>query len=264
MSAPTTTPLYRHVRGTGPAVLWLHGYTMDSTCWDALWDRLPGWRHVGVDLPGHGRSGPMRPGWTLADLAAQLTEVLRAERADRVVALSFGSCVALQLAIDEPGLVRKLVLGAPTIAGAPDQPGTARRYKELMMLRRLGAAPGDLTDRWMQSPPDIFRGTEAHPELRARLRQTISRHRWSELDSGAMRSIGAAVHTDGQLRRIAAKTLVVTGSEDMPTFLDNAERLRRTVADVQVLSLAGAGHLVLIERPDEVAGALAAHLTQQT
>jgi hypothetical protein len=22
-------PLYRHIRGDGPAVLWLHGYTMD-------------------------------------------------------------------------------------------------------------------------------------------------------------------------------------------------------------------------------------------
>jgi 3-oxoadipate enol-lactonase len=202
----------------------------------------------------------MRPGWTLADLAGQLTEVLHDERAHRVVALSFGSCVALQLAIDEPQLVRKLVLGAPTIAGAPDQPGTAQRYRELMMLRRIGADPDQLTERWMQSPPDIFRGTERHPELRGRLREAIGRHRWAELYSGAMRSVGAAVHTDEQLGRIAARTLVVTGTEDMPTFLDNAERLRRQVADVEVLSLAEAGHLVLIERPAEVAGALARHL----
>lgn len=255
-------PLYKHIRGDGPAVLWLHGYTMDSTCWQALWDLLPGFRHVGVDLPGHGRSGPMCPEWTLADLAGQLTAVLRDERAHRVVALSFGSCVALQLAIDEPSLVRTLVLGAATIAGGPEQPGTAQRYKELMLLRRLGAGPEAITERWMQSPPDIFRGTEQHPVLRARLRETIGRHRWAELDSGAMRSISAAVHTDDQLRRIAARTLVVTGTEDMPAFLGNADRLHRTVSTVDLVNLPGAGHLCLIERPEQIARTLADHLTQ--
>jgi pimeloyl-ACP methyl ester carboxylesterase len=260
MTARLDTPLHTLVRGAGPAVLWLHGYTMDSTCFEQLWERLPGWRHVGVDLPGHGRSGPMGAGWSLADLAARLAGVAEREGAHRVVSLSFGSCVALQLAIDAPRLVDRLVLGAPTIAGAPDQPGTAQRYKELMLLRRMGADPELITDRWMCSPPDIFRGTERHPELRARLRATISRHTWSELDSGAMRSIGAAVHTDAQLRALAARTLVVVGAEDMPSFVDNAERLRRTVPAVSVLRLPAAGHLCLIERPGEVATALAEHL----
>jgi pimeloyl-ACP methyl ester carboxylesterase len=252
--------IHLHTRGDGPAVLWVHGYTMDSTCWEQLWGRLPGWRHIGVDLPGHGRSGPMPRGWTLADLAGQVAEVARAEQAPRLVALSFGSCVALQLAIDEPGLLRRLVVGAPTIAGAPDQPEAAQRYKELLLLRRMGSGGDVIAEQWMRSPPDIFRGTERHPELRARLRATIGRHRWDELDSGAMRSINACVHTDEQLGRIAAETLVVAGAEDMPTFVRNAERLRRTVPRVSVLRLAAAGHLCLIERPDAVAGAVAAHL----
>jgi len=68
------------------------------------------------------------------------------------------------------------------------------------------------------------------------------------------------VHTDADLARITARTLVVTGTEDMPVFCGDAERLRRTVPRVRLLLLPEAGHLVLIERPDEVAGALAAHL----
>jgi pimeloyl-ACP methyl ester carboxylesterase len=263
-AAVTGTALHRRVQGAGPAVLWLHGYTMDSECWQGLWDLLPGFRHVGVDLPGHGGSGPIGPQWTLADLAARLTGVLREERATKVVALSFGSCVALQLAIDQPALVRTLVLGAATIAGGPEQPGTAQRYKELMLLRRMGAGAEAITQRWMQSPPDIFRGTEKHPELRARLRATIGRHRWAELDSGAMRSVGASVHTDAQLRSIAARTLVVTGDEDMPVFLDNARRLHGTVPDVALRLLPGAGHLCLIERPEDIAGPLADHLREES
>ena len=43
-----------HSVGDGPAVVWIDGYTMDSTSWSELWGLLPGWRHLGIDLPGHG------------------------------------------------------------------------------------------------------------------------------------------------------------------------------------------------------------------
>src|SRR4029077_8416311 len=55
--------------GSGPTVLWIHGYTLDSSLWADLWQRLPGYRHIGVDLPGHGSSGPVPAGLTLPALA---------------------------------------------------------------------------------------------------------------------------------------------------------------------------------------------------
>jgi pimeloyl-ACP methyl ester carboxylesterase len=246
--------------GDGPGVLWLHGYTMDSSTWQPLWELLPGWRHVGVDLPGHGRSGPIERGWSMAAVADQVGAVAAAQGAAAVVALSFGSIVALQLAIQRPELVPRLVLGAATIAGAPEVPEAGRRYREMLLLRRLGAPPAAVADLWMTSPPDIFRGTERHPELRAALRAVIVAHSWAELDSGAMASIRSAVRTDADLARITARTLVVTGTEDMPVYLDNAERLGRTVAGAALHTLPGAGHLCLLEEPAAVAPLIAAHL----
>ena len=101
-----------HVQATGygPAVLWIHGYTMDSTLWHPLWDLLRGFRHIGIDLPGHGRSGPLSQDDTLPALAARIAEIARAEHAHGVVALSFGSCVALQLATAYPHLVSRLAV----------------------------------------------------------------------------------------------------------------------------------------------------------
>ncbi len=250
--------------GDGPAVLWLHGYTMDSTVWQRLWQLLPGWRHVGVDLPGHGGSDPLAPGTTLTDVAAEVAEVARREQAERVVALSFGSCIALQLAADAPELVRSLVVAAPTVAGAPPEPGTGDRYRELAMLMLSGAAPEQVADRWMTSPPDIFRGTEEHPQLRASLREVIGRHSWAELRTGAMAGLARQVHTDEVLRRITADTLVVIGDADMPTFVDNADRLAATLDRCTVHPMERAGHLCLLERPDAIAPALAAHLCRDT
>lgn len=267
MTTQTNTQLRFRAVGSGPAVLWIHGYTMDSSIWAELWERLPGWRHIGVDLPGHGQSAPLAPGLTLAGLADQVAEVRAVTGARRVVGLSLGSCVALQLAADHPDLVGRLIVGAPTIAGAPSEPGTAERHRELRVLRRMApaiskriAASELLADLWMQSPPDIFRGTEDHPELRKRLREVIVSHRWEELATGALGSVAAAVHTDEDLRRITAATLVFCGDEDMPTFIANAGRLGRVLADCRVEPVRKAGHLCLLERPADVAAALAAHL----
>jgi pimeloyl-ACP methyl ester carboxylesterase len=246
--------------GRGPAILWIHGYTMDRTIWYPLWDKLPGFRHCGVDLPGHGRSGPIRDGETLAGLAARIMEVAAAEGADQVVGLSFGSAVALQLAISYPQAVRRLVVAAPAIAGALSDAGAARREIQLTMLYRIAGPGPHMTKLWMTSPPDIFRGTESHPPLRERLGRIIDGHRWAELKCGAMRSLVSHVHTDADLGRVTAATLVITGDQDMPAFLANASRLAAVVPRCDRLSVPEAGHLCLIERPDEVAGPLRAHL----
>ncbi|MEV4377836.1 alpha/beta hydrolase [Streptosporangium sp. NPDC049644] len=246
--------------GTGPAVLWVHGYTMDLTLWEPLWGLLPGWRHIGVDLPGHGGSEPLRPGVTLPALAVRLAEIASAERADRVVGLSFGSCVALQMALEAPEVVRHLVLAAPTLGGAPPDPAARRRYLELMMLRRAGGAREQMAELWMSSPPDIFRGTEAHPELRARLREVIGRHSWAELDSGAMAGLTAHRHSAEDLVRIRARTTVIIGDSDMPVFVDNAKMLGKMVAQCDIRTIHNSGHLPLLECPEMSAKAVFAGL----
>jgi pimeloyl-ACP methyl ester carboxylesterase len=256
------TPMDLHVEtaGRGPAVLWIHGYTMDSSLWHPLWELLPGFRHVGVDLPGHGRSGPLRSDATLPGLAARLARVAEAEQARAVVAISLGSCAALQLAMQWPDLIDRLVVGAATIAGAPAAPGTAKRSAELAMLYRIAGPGPHLTELWMRSPPDIFLGTERHPELRALVRGTIDKHPWTELSTGAMRSLTAHTHSDQDLGTITARTLVLAGDRDLPAFTANAARLAAAITHCRVVTVPDAGHLCLLERPETVAGSLRDHL----
>ncbi|MCB5163510.1 alpha/beta hydrolase [Streptomyces bambusae] len=250
--------------GSGPTVLWLHGYTMDATLWRPLWRLLPGLRHVGVDLPGHGGSEAMRPGLTLPELGAQVMGLARAQGARRWVGLSFGSTVALEAALAYPDEVDRLVVGAPSPGGAPADPAVRKRFIEMLMLRRMrgtGAeAAEQLADLWMAAPPDIFRGTEAHPALRAELRSVVTRHSWAELASGAMAGIAAHVHSAEDLARITAHTFALTGSDDMPVFHDNAALLSRVVPECRTFVVPGAGHLPFLEQPWAVAPLLSEHL----
>ena len=96
-------------------------------------------------------------------------------------------------------------------------------------------------------------------EVFSRLREVIVRHRWQELATGALGSVAQAVHTDEDLRRITAATLVFCGDEDMPTFIANAGRLGRVLPDCRVVPVRAAGHLCLLERPADVTAALSAH-----
>ncbi|MER6071442.1 alpha/beta hydrolase [Streptomyces sp. NPDC001817] len=249
-----------HRSGSGPGVLWLHGYTMDSTVWRPLWDRLPGWTHIGVDLPGHGGSAPIPAGLTLTGLAGQLAEIAQDTGARRVVALSFGSMAAVELAVRQPQLVERLVVAAPTLAGTANDAAAKVRYRQLAILYRMTGPGEQLADLWMQSPPDIFKGTERHPELRAALRAVVARHGWAELGDRAMDGLTACRHTEDDLRRITARTLVVVGDEDMPAFVRNGEKLQATVTDCRLLTLLGSGHLPLLERPGAVAPLIASHL----
>ncbi|MGB4836918.1 MAG: alpha/beta fold hydrolase, partial [Nostocoides sp.] len=105
-----------HATGDGPGVLWLHGYTMRAQVWEPLWALLPGWRHLGLDLPWHGESRDLRAGEELGALADTVVQHLSAQGVNHVVALSFGTVLAAEMAIRHPGAVASWVLAAPALA----------------------------------------------------------------------------------------------------------------------------------------------------
>lgn len=107
--------------GQGPPVLLLHGYG----------DTADGWRHIvpellrehrviAVDLPPFGRSGTPRGPALIdfyRDFFPQLYRRLELERAT-IVGHSLGGAMALQMALEEPGMVERLALVAPAGLGS--------------------------------------------------------------------------------------------------------------------------------------------------
>jgi pimeloyl-ACP methyl ester carboxylesterase len=105
--------LFYEEHGSGEPLVLLHGGIGASEIWAAIAPALAvGRRVITVDLQGHGRTAdidrPLRPEH-LADDIATLLEHLGLERAD-VLGYSLGGEVALRLAIQHPGRVRRLIL----------------------------------------------------------------------------------------------------------------------------------------------------------
>ena len=261
MSRPTETfeGLALHLSGTeGEGVLWLHGYTLDSTIWSRLWGQLPGWRHAGLDLAGHGQSRDLQRDDTLASLASTVIRIARHHDLRHLVGLSFGGMVALQAAIDAPEAFASLALGSPAVAGGATDSDAATRNRELSRLYRERGAGRWLAELWMRSPPDIFKGAARDTALWNALAEVVERHRWSELATDQMNRLT----TPSQLARlssIACPTLLLIGEDDMPVFKRTAQLLRRAVAGCERVYVPSAGHLGLLEAPAEVAPSLSAH-----
>ena len=133
--------LFYEVRGSGPAVVLLHGGGLDRTMWDPqLEPLLRSFRVVRYDARGHGRSSaPMGPYSMVEDFRLVLDH-LGVERA-HLVGLSMGGGTALDFATAYPARVHTLALvstsGPPP--GAPLPPGTPPPLTEEAGRSRLRA-----------------------------------------------------------------------------------------------------------------------------
>ncbi len=94
----------------GPAFVLVHGLASNARLWDGVAGRLTALGHpvVTVDLRGHGRSSRPDGPYDIPTVAADLAKAIRALGLDRplVAGQSWGGNVVLQLAADQPALVR--------------------------------------------------------------------------------------------------------------------------------------------------------------
>ena len=106
--------VYSTSAGSGKTtVVLVHGWTCDSSSWDAQVPVLSKhYRVLTLDLPGHGRSGAPKDGKFSIDLFARAVEAVRADaHADKIVLVghSMGAPVIRQYAHTYPDRVAGLV-----------------------------------------------------------------------------------------------------------------------------------------------------------
>ena len=244
--------------GPGSKVLWIHGYTLDSSSWREMWRRLPGWHHIGLDLPAHGDSADIGPEDDLRQLGRKVVDFCRAQDIHHVVALSFGTLTATQAAIEAPDYFKSMVLGAPSLAGGPSDAEVGATYWKLHQLYKTVGPGPEMKATWMACI--AWNGIERHPELREELGQLVADHRWTELDNWAIHRLLQPAHDDADLRRIRTPILVVIGDGDLPAFHTCAGILERELPDCVRVTLRDTGHLCMLQSPEPSAIAIERHL----
>lgn len=238
--------------GEGPAVLLLHAGIVDSRMWDAQMRTLGGSRRVvRYDQRGFGRSDrPTEPWSETRDLAAVM-DAAGVERA-ALVGNSLGGQVAVDFAVERPERVTALVLVASSLRGFGFDDGAteeqARRWDE-------AEERGDL-EAMAQIDLEIWAPLGGGGGIRELV---LDNAHMNLLQIGPERPGTPAVEW---LERIAAPTLVVTGSEDVQGMEDIAHALVERIPYARKVVLEGADHLVPLRKPAEFDGILLEFLEQ--
>lgn len=254
----------RHVPGDGERVLWIHGYTMDSSVWGELWARLPAWDHLGLDLPGHGASRPLRADDDLPTLARRVGELALAHGVRHVCALSFGTILALQMSMESGSALGSAVLAAPALAGGPEDAAVAARYRELALLYRQKGSGPHMAELWLRSPPVTFKGLDARPGAKRLMAELAGRHTWRELEDLSMLRLTSPPQTEDRVRTIESDVLVLVGTDDMPAFKQCADSIVEWTVSSRRVDLTALGHLCILEAPEIVAPLIHDHLAANT
>jgi len=248
--------LYVDVDGAGPAVVLAHGFGGSARNFGpqmrALKDR---YQVVRYDARGHGRSdAPSEPeAYTPAAFVVDMGRALDEVGASSAVVggLSMGAGTALRFAAAHPDRVRGLVLSAFP-AGADDPEGfagKALRFAETIEREGLEAAgeeyvwgPKTRLDR--NAVNFVQQGFLEHPPhaLALTLRGVIA----------AQPSV-AAMRAD--LASLRHPTLIIVGSVDGPSRRAS-EALAATLPQARLVVVPGAGHVVNLQKPDEVSAAM--------
>ncbi|MDZ4674056.1 MAG: alpha/beta fold hydrolase [Gemmatimonadota bacterium] len=238
-------------RGTGPAVLFIHGYPLDRTIWQHQVAHLEGYRRIAPDLRGMGRSDAPDLGYSMATYSDDLAGLLEVLGEESVVlcGLSMGGYVALEFLRRHPDRVRGLVL-MDTKAEADSPEGRKARDAQLAMVRESGIAA--LAD---QMVPKLL-ASGAAPSLVAQVRAMVMATPVAGVAGalGAMRDRGDSRVLLPELGRIPV--LVVSGAADALIPAAVAEALADAIPGARLEIIPGAGHLPPLEQPAATTAAL--------
>ncbi len=227
------------VTGDGDRVVLVHGFTQTGRSWSTVAAALAGDHQVvAVDAPGHGGSAAART--DVRDAAALIGT---AGRRATYVGYSMGGRMCLQLALDSPELVERLVLVSAT-AGIEDETERAGRRRHDDELAALIERDGvEAFVRWWVSQP-LFAGLP-DPGLADRGRNTVD----GLAASLRLAGTGSMEPVWDRLGELQQPVLVVAGALDAK-FVGVGQRLVAGIPGAELQIVEGAGHTVHLERPD--------------
>jgi pimeloyl-ACP methyl ester carboxylesterase len=237
---------------TLPVVVMIHGAGFDHSTWalHSRWFAHHGFAVLAPDLPSHGRSAGTAL-TTIADLADWTASMIDAAGTStaRLIGHSMGSLIALETAARHPAKITRLDLmgTAATMTVGPDllkdAEANAQTAIDMVSIWGLGfqaelggsLAPG----LWM------------HGGAQRVLETTKPGVLFTDLTAcnAYQNALAAAA-------QIAIPVTLILGERDMMTPAKAGKALAAALPNARTVILPGAGHMMMVERPDEVLAAL--------
>ena len=225
------------------------------------------------DLPGYGRTDKPRVRYTVPYFARFIRRYMdeRGLRSASLVGASLGGRVALEVALEEPRLVRKLVLVNTLGLGRPQVKAAQMAYG-LVSLPRVGEAVMNFTrDALEWAPPRFIRrfaaryaGTTVDLEKTmddaylADLREMYAADEFRSAYLSTVRGLinpralfGGQHDVTRRLNELKIPVQLIWGADDPLFPVAHAERASSLIEHSRLAVIQDAGHTPQAERPEE-------------
>lgn len=229
--------------GSGPALLLVHGWTLDLHMWDPQVAALRNsFRLVRLDRRGHGLSGGIPTAHQdAADLATLCQQLQLSQVA--LLGMSQGARAVVEFAAAAGEQVRALILdGAPDVT-RPHAPEEVPLGHFRALVRR-----GDLDAfrrEWLTHPLMQLRTQDRR--MHELLVEMVARYHGADLLCST--NDKSTPTTPPDLRRIRQPTLVISGAEDLPGRALAAQHLVTLLPAAEAAVIAHAAHLPNLDNP---------------
>jgi len=241
-------------RGSGLAVVFVHGHPFDQSMWDAQVEALS-WKYraITLDLRGYGASevpdveATTLEATTLETMARDvcgLLDHLRVERAV-VVGLSMGGQVAMAFADLFPERLAGLVLAATFAEADTPEGAAARRAMAERFVQEGSVLPGGEMMPKLLAAASVKRD----PQLAVKVFTMIA----NAPPAGAAAALrGRALRKDYNetLRAVRVPALIVAGTEDQYSSVEKARQMQEAIPGARLEVFEGVGHLPNLEDAD--------------
>ncbi len=246
-----TIALLESERGENkPSIILLHGFTANKENWIRFAAYLTDAYHVvAIDLPGHGESFKnLDVRYDLDDQVRYLKEILNLLNIKKLhlAGNSMGGAISALYAATYPKQVASLFLIDPA--------GIHQYDCELNRLIKAGKNPlivecvddfDELMDLALEEKPFFPWPIKSVMAEKAVKNKAINEKIFSDL-TGAHQYV-----FQEELKKIAASTLILWGTEDRLVHVDNAQVFNQLIPHSKKVFLDGIGHMPMLEAPEE-------------
>jgi pimeloyl-ACP methyl ester carboxylesterase len=252
------TRLFYEVKGTGPALVLIHGGQMDSRMWDDQFAVLAKQFFViRYDVRGYGGSFQPDQLYSDGDDLAALLDYLKVKKA-HVVGLSLGGRIAIDFAVAHPERLTSLTLAGPGLSGyePPQSEETDLRMWNLIKAAR-DEGPDKVAELWLKDP--FMAPAMEQPRLVPQLQKLARENAHCWLTNPVLQRPPKPAPAK-RLSEIKVPTLLILGDRDIPQSKATIETLEKGIGGSKKVVIKGAGHMVNMEKPKEFNEALLSFL----
>lgn len=229
-----------------PTVVLVHGAAMDHSVWvyHTRYFMHVGRSVVALDLPGHGRSGG-KPLTSIEDMAAWLLRALDALGVQdaALAGHSMGALVALEAAGRAPARVSRLAL----LGAAFPMP-----VSDLLLNAAKADAPEarDMMMIWGHGPAAQYGANPVAGIHIVNFATRLLEKAQPGLLYADLKACNDYAHGLAAAAEVRARATLICGTDDRMTPVPAAKQFAAAIANAQIATIPGSGHIMMSEQPE--------------